>query len=204
MSYSNADTGDKPANPAAIKSNDDIPIGDKVLQLSEFMDKCKFAMMTTRVGSTGQLVSRCMALSAKETGGIDPLFFTNTESGKTDDVASDPSINISFLDVSGQWASISGVAEISTDRALISKHYTPALKAWLGDLGDGTHDGGPNDPRVGAINVKAKTITYSVYEKGIFGRAVEYAKGAATGEVPGYNKIREITESEIEAWRKEH
>jgi len=202
MSYSNADTGDKPANPANIKSKDDLPTGDKVKQLVEFVDANKFGMLTTRIESSGQLVSRCMALGAKESGGIDLVFFTNTESGKTDDIASDPAANVAFLDASGQWASISGTANISTDRDLITKHYTPAIKAWLGDLEDGVHDGGPNDPRVGAIEIKAKSITYSVFQKGLIGRTIEYAKGAATGEVPGFNKIRELTETELSDWRK--
>jgi hypothetical protein len=65
MSFSNADTGDKPANPAAIKSNDDIPLKDKIQQLTSFVDGNKFAMLTTRIASSGQLVSRCMALGGK-------------------------------------------------------------------------------------------------------------------------------------------
>jgi general stress protein 26 len=46
----------------------------------------------------------------------------------------------------GEWVSISGKADLSNDRSLVHKYYSPTLKAWLGDLGDGTHDGGPNDP----------------------------------------------------------
>jgi hypothetical protein len=46
----------------------------------------------------------------------------------------------------GEWVSISGNAELSNDREKVHKYYSPTLKAWLGDLGDGTHDGGPNDP----------------------------------------------------------
>ena len=45
-------------------------------------------MMTTRDASSGKLVSRCMAVAAKESGGIDLLFHTNTESHKTDEIAS--------------------------------------------------------------------------------------------------------------------
>jgi len=201
MSFSNADTGDKSANPATDKSKGDLPLKQKVDDLVAFMDKCKFAMMTTRIGSTGQLTSRCMALSAKESGGIDPLFFTNTESGKTDDIASDPAMNIAFLDSSGQWASISGDAHISTDRELVRKHYSPALKAWLGDLGDGKHDGGPEDPRIGAIEVKSTSITYSLFERTAVGRGMEFAKAVVTGETPGFNRIREMDQAQCEQWR---
>ena len=78
------------------------------------------------------------------------------------------------------------------------KHYSPALKAWIGDLGDGTHDGGPEDPRIAVIEVKAKTVTYAVSDGTFIGRNVEFVKGVVTGEAPKVNKLREISEEEIE------
>jgi hypothetical protein len=65
MSFSNADTGSKPADPYKEKNKDQTSIKEKVEDLSSFADSCKFGMMTTRVGSSGALVSRCMALAAK-------------------------------------------------------------------------------------------------------------------------------------------
>ena len=135
---------------------------------------------------------------AQESGGIDLLFHTNTESGKTDDLASDSAINIAFLNSSGEWASVSGTATVSTDRELVRKYYSPALKAWLGDLGDGTHDGGPEDPRIGIIGVRAQTATYAITGQTVVGRTVEIAKGIVTGESPKVNKLRELSEGELE------
>lgn len=106
--------------------------------------------------------------------------------------------------MSGEWASVSGEASIVTDRALVKKHYNPSLKAWLGDLGDGVHDGGENDPRIGVIRVKANTATYSIVSKNILGRAVEVAQGAVTGKPASVNKLREVSESEIQQWRSSH
>ena len=111
-------------------------------------------------------------------------------------------VNIAFLDATGQWASIAGAAEISTDRELVRKHYSPALKAWLGDLGDGKHDGGPEDPRIGIIRVRSKQITYAVSSKGIIGQTVEFAKGLASGDTPAFMRLKDITESQIEMARK--
>jgi hypothetical protein len=65
MSFSNADTGSKPADPYKAKNLDQPSLKEKVEDLSKFMDSCKFGMMTTRDGKTGALVSRCMALAAK-------------------------------------------------------------------------------------------------------------------------------------------
>jgi len=132
---------------------------------------------------------------------VDFIFHTNTESGKTDDLDSDPKINLGFLNNSGEWASVSGEAKIETDRESVRKYYSPGLKAWLGDLGDGKHDGCPEDPRIGLIRVSAKTAQYAVSRKTAIGGLVEFAKGVATGEAPAVNKLRHLDENEIQQWR---
>lgn len=81
------------------------------------------------------------------------------------------------------------------------KYYSPALKAWLGDLGDKVHDGGPDDPRIGVIRVDTKTATYAVSRKNVVGRLAEVAQGVVTGSAPAVNKLREITEQEVVTWR---
>ncbi|KAL8798352.1 MAG: hypothetical protein Q9200_007791 [Gallowayella weberi] len=187
MSFSNTDTGDKPADPYKAVNKTEPKLKEKVEDLVDFIESCKFGMMTTRIESNGLL----------EGGGVDLLFHTNTESGKTDDLKSDPKINIAFLNPSGEWASVSGEAEIITDRDVVRKYYSPTLKAWLGDLGDGTHDGGPEDPRIAVIKVSAKTATYAITSKTMLGRGVEVAKGTITGSAPSVNKLRELSEDEL-------
>ncbi|KAG8528222.1 uncharacterized protein KY384_007139 [Bacidia gigantensis] len=201
MSYSNTDVGDKPADPYKDKNLQSPDLKTKIEDLVKFTEACKFGMMTTRVGSSGLLTSRCMGVAAREGNGIDLIFHTNTESGKTDDLESDPKINIAFLNATGEWASISGEAAIITDRDVVKKYYSAALKAWLGDLGDGKHDGGPNDPRIGCIKVTAKTATYAINDGTIIGRGIEVVKGAVTGEAPKVNKLREISEQELQQCR---
>jgi len=200
-SYSNTNTGSKPADPYKQKNLQEPELKEKVEDLVAFMEHCKFGMMTTRIASSGLLASRCMALAAKEGGGVDLIFHTNTESGKTDDLESDPKINIAFLNSTGEWASISGEASIVTDRETVRKYYSSALKAWLGDLEDGKHDGGPEDPRIGIIKVVAKTATYAIASGTMLGRGGEIAKGVITGNAPKVNKLREISESELEQYR---
>ncbi|KAF7558401.1 hypothetical protein G7046_g5763 [Stylonectria norvegica] len=199
--FSNADTGDKPSDPYKQANKEELSLQKKVDDLTEFINKSKFGMMTTVDSETGNLVSRCMALAATETRGIDLLFHTNTESGKTDDLVSDAHINVSFLNGSGEWASIAGKATVETDRELVKKHYSPTLKAWLGDLGDGVHDGSASDPRIGVIRVKAVTATYSLVSKNIFSRAAEVAQGAVTGKPASVNSLREITSADVQSWR---
>ena len=106
--------------------------------------------------------------------------------------------NMSFLDpISGAWASISGTAKIVSDADTVQKYYSPQLRAWLGDMGDGVHDGGPNDPRIGVIKVEAKLATHVAAKRGILGRAVETVKGSVKGDVPAINSIRELSMAEL-------
>ena len=137
----------------------------------------------------------------QEGNGVDLMFHANTESGKTDDLASDPKINLAFQNPSGEWASISGEASIETDREKVRKFYSPALKAWLGDLGDGKHDGGPEDPRICVIKINAVTAQYAISNRTAIGGVIEVAKGVVTGEAPSVNKLRYIDESELKQWR---
>jgi len=202
--FSNASTGDKPADPYKEANKDDVPVPEKIEDLNSFITKCKFGMMVTRDSKTGHLISRCMALAAQETGGIDLLFYTNTESGKTDELAADPHVNMSFLNSTGEWASISGTASIITERSLVKQHYSSTLKAWMGDLGDGVHNGGPEDPRIGIIRVKMHTATYAFTSKGAVGRAVEVVQGEITGKPASVNKLREISDAEVQQWRAMH
>lgn len=140
-----------------------------------------------------------MLRSLQENGGVDLIFHTNLFSGKTMDLTVHPQeTNMSFLDqVSGAWASIAGVSRIVADPATVRKYYSPALKAWLGDMGDGVHDGGPNDPRIGVIKLEAKLATHVVSRKGIMGRAVDTVKGVVKGDVPSINGIRELSQEEL-------
>jgi general stress protein 26 len=105
------------------------------------------------------------------------------------------------LTPSGEWASISGHAAIVTDRAVVEKHYSPGLKAWLGDLGDGVHDGSPQDPRIVVIRVEAKTAQYAISRRSVIGGAIELAKGIAKGEAPQVNKLRQLDEEDLQQWR---
>ncbi|KAI0843614.1 pyridoxamine 5'-phosphate oxidase [Hypoxylon sp. FL0890] len=202
MSFSNTSTGDKPSGPYYNKNIDtDATLKEKVETLNKFVSSCKFGMMTTRDPSSGKLVSRCMAVAGTEGGGIDLAFATNTESHKTDELKADKHTNISFYDNSGQWASFAGEVNILTDRDAVKKYYSSTLKAWLGDLGDGVHDGSENDPRIGVLKVKTSSVTYAVTDKSVVSRVAEVAKGTITGEVAGVNKLREISEDEVRQWR---
>ena len=61
--FSNADVGDKPADPYKAKNIDEPSVEEKINDLVSFITGCKFGMMTTRIASSGLLTSRCMAVA---------------------------------------------------------------------------------------------------------------------------------------------
>jgi general stress protein 26 len=239
MSYSNADTRSKPADPYKEKIPKKLSLKDKVEDLVAFADKCKFCMMTTRMSRSRLLVSRCIALAAKVCATIHPrisihpawplsncqdifirleyclnsriLTFSETigrqwhrlalprqlRVRQTDNLTSDPDIRLLFLTPSGELVSISGKTLVETDCDIVKKFYSPALKAWIGDLGDGKHDGGPDDPRICVIRVKAITTQYAIGKISVVGVFVELAKEVTTGEAPNVNCLRQLSEKEL-------
>ena len=110
-------------------------------------------------------------------------------------------MNLSFVNAVGEWASVAGSASVVEDRQLVARHYTPTLRAWLGDLGDGEHDGSAADPRLGMIRVRMETATCSLSGKGVFGTVKDVVAGAVHGRVASVVKLREISKEEIETWR---
>ena len=71
MSFSNTDTGNKPADPYKAKNIDEPQLKEKIEDLVSFIEACKFGMMTTRIADSGLLVSRCMALAGKVSTAVD-------------------------------------------------------------------------------------------------------------------------------------
>ena len=65
MSFSNTDTGSKPADPYKETNYSQADLKTKIEDLITFIETNKFGMMTTRIASSGLLTSRCMALAAK-------------------------------------------------------------------------------------------------------------------------------------------
>lgn len=103
-----------------------------------------------------QPVGRAMAVAQRS--GPDFLFLANAHSRKFDDIEKNKVTNIYFHDSTTQdWISVTGETKTSSnDDPRIKEVWTEGTKAWFGDLGDGTHDGGPGDPRMKLIEVQAK------------------------------------------------
>lgn len=97
-----------------------------------------------------------------------------------------------------EWISVSGTAEIVSDRNKIRELYTPDLKPWFADLKDGTHDGGPDDPRISLIFVTAHTVHYSLKDVSAPMQIWNIARGIMYGEPPKVSAQREVDAEELQ------
>ncbi|KAI9495463.1 hypothetical protein BDB00DRAFT_813450 [Zychaea mexicana] len=128
----------------------------------------------------------------------DLWFFVNATSPKIKDIEANPNVNLAFHKQStSEWISVSGKAEIVHDRSKIKQLYSVDLKPWFGDLHDGTHDGGPDDPRIALIFVTAESVHYSLKDTAAPLQIWRITKGMITGEAPKVSAERSLEEDEL-------
>ncbi|KAF2466594.1 blue light-inducible protein Bli-3 [Lindgomyces ingoldianus] len=189
-------------DPSVGKQYDTETSKDK--QIKEFfdlVDSKKIGLLNTYRNGIGP-VGRSMAVAKRV--GPDFLFLANSHSRKFSDLSQNPECQFTFQDSKTQdWASITGVATtVSNSDPRIKELWSNGVKAWFGDLGDGKHDGGPEDPRMTLIEVKAKYVSYWLHQVGALGFAKEVGVAAMTGKVAVTGVLRELREGDLQAARK--
>jgi general stress protein 26 len=159
-------------------------------ELWKLVEGIETAMMTTH-RPDGMLVSRPMA-TQKRAAGADFWFVTAQGFEKLNELAGDPRVNLAYYrDRTREWVSISGVAEISHDRAKIRELHAPDWRAWFPDEG-GKSDGGPDDPRMVLIGVHARSAQYLAVDKPQPILLFEFVKGMVTGRTPDWGKVKRV------------
>ena len=176
----------------------DSASSDKKLdELYELIEGIEIAMLTT-VEADGSLTSRPMA-TQKRREGVDLWFMTSLETHKTDVLRRHPQVNVAYFNYkSREWVSVSGIATLTSDRALIHEVYQKDWKAWLGDEG-GERDGGPDDPRILLIEVEAREATYMKSNTPRVIALFKVMKALATGERIELGDVRHVDAPEFES-----
>lgn len=136
--------------------------------------------------------------------GPDFLFLANNHSQKFSDLESNKEVQLVFQDSKNQdWVSVTGTATTTSNSdPRIKDVWSKGASAWFGDLGDGKHDGSPNDPRMTLIEVKAKYVSYWLHQVGALGFAKEVVGAAITGAVANTGVTRELKEADLEKARQ--
>jgi len=192
---------DSQTDPSVAKQYDhDTPKSEQIDDLYKIVDKLGVCMLSTTRQGLGS-VSRAMAISKRN--GPDFLFIANKHSKKFGDLEHDKTVELVFQNSSTwDWVSVSGTATtVSTEDPRIKEIYNPGLSAWFGDLGDGVHNGKPEDPRMALIEVQPKYISYWKHTVSTLGFVKEVGLGALTGQVANTGLQRELTEEDIKQMR---
>lgn len=147
----------------------------------ELMKKIGFVMLVTRDGE--KLRARPMsAYLLREENAI--YFLTDARRHKDDEIAHNPSVNLSFADASSQkYVSLTGNAVVSNDRAKIAELFSTPAKAWWDSA---------EDPNIRVLKVTPDDAEFWDSP----GTIISYAKMAAaavTGTRPDIGENRKLS-----------
>lgn len=110
------------------KKDDDLP-EEPAAKFRALVERIQVAMVTT-VETDGSLRARPMAamLLPEDPGHV--YFLTGLSSHKTEEVARDPRVNLTFAS-GGDYVSVSGTADLTRDKALIGRLWSEAHRSWF-------------------------------------------------------------------------
>jgi general stress protein 26 len=139
-------------------------------KLAKLINGIHVAMLTT-VDASGELRSRPMGSQGLDENGK-LTFFTRRDAEVVDEATSRP-VNVSFADVGkNSYVSVSGHAELDTNRETIRSLWKPEYKAWFPD--------GVEDPNIALLRVTLGSAEYWDTPGGPLTLIAEFAK-AVTG-----------------------
>jgi general stress protein 26 len=146
----------------------------------ELMKKIGFAMLVTQDG--GKLRARPMAAYVeRDESAI--YFLTDARRHKDEEIARNPSVNVSFADAGTQkYVSVSGTAAVSNDRAKIKDLFSTPAKAWWNSA---------EDPNIRVLKITPEDAEFWDSP----GSVVSYVKMAAaavTGSRPDLGDNRKV------------
>jgi general stress protein 26 len=121
-------------------------------KLKEMIKDIDFCMLST-IDENGSVHSRPMSLNSQVDDEANLWFFTSSNSLKASEIESSPQVNASFSNPEeSQYVSLSGTAELVTDRAKIKELWKPILKAWFPD--------GPEQSDLALLKVRVEKAEY--------------------------------------------
>ena len=188
-------------DPTVAKQYDrETPSHEQFNDLYAIIDDKKIGILNTYRNGIGP-VGRSMAVAKRI--GPDFLFLANAHSNKFSDLNDNKEVQLTFQDSKTQdWVSVSGTATTTSNTdTRIKEVYSKGVSAWFGDLGDGVHNGTPEDPRMSLIEVKSKYISYWKHTVSSLGFMKEVGVATLTGSVANTGVLRELNAQDIEKAR---
>jgi len=141
-------------------------------KLWDMIKPLKYGMLTTI--DQGRLRSRPMALTQSQFSGS-IYFFTKDDTHKVEEINKEHHVGISFSSPGDHtYVSLSGDANLTNDRSLIEKFWSPALNAYFPE--------GKEDPHLALMKIDIKECEFWDSDRGTMSKLFEMAKAMSKGE----------------------
>lgn len=143
-----------------------------ITKLNELIKDIRVAMLTTL--DSDHLRARPMATQRSEFDGT-LWFMTSTRTHKIEEIRADNRVNVSYSEPDdNKYVSVSGRAEVVTDRAKIEEFWNPAYKAWFPE--------GLDDPTICLMKVDVEQAEYWDSSSSAVVHLFGFVKALATGK----------------------
>jgi general stress protein 26 len=151
-------------------------------KLREMIKEIDFCMLVT-VDENNDLHSRPMSLNSEVDQEGNLWFFTSASSHKVTEVNRTPKCNVSFANPDDhRYVSITGTADLVTDKAKIKQLWKPELKIWFPK--------GTDDPDLALLRIAIEKAEYWDSPSSTVASVVSFVSAFIKGESPdmGENK----------------
>ena len=143
-------------------------------KLKEMIKDIDFCMLST-IDENGYIHSRPMSLNSEVDEETNLWFFTSSKSLKADEIERSPQVNASFSNPEeSQYVSLSGTAELVTDRNKIKELWKPILKAWFPD--------GPDQADLALLKVRVEKGEYWDSPSSTMAQVFSFVSAIVTGK----------------------
>jgi len=153
-------------------------------KLREMIKEIDFCMLTT-VDENNDLHSRPMSLNSEVDEAGNLWFFTSTNSLKVSELNRTPKCNASFAKPDdNRYVSITGTAELVTDKNKIKELWKPALKVWFPE--------GPDQPDVALLRLGIEKAEYWDSPGGTVAQVISFVSALIKGESADWGENKKL------------
>lgn len=153
-------------------------------KLREMIKDIDFCMLTT-VDENSDLHSRPMSLNSDVDQEGNLWFFTNKSSHKVSEINRTPKCNVSFADPDdSRYVSITGTAELVTDKQKIEELWKPVLKAWFPE--------GPEGPDIALLKVAIEKAEYWDSPSSKVAQVIGFVSAIVTGKQADWGENKKL------------
>ena len=153
-------------------------------KLREMIKDIDFCMLTT-VDENNDLHSRPMSLNSEVDQQGNLWFFTSASSHKVAELNRTPKCNVSFAKPDdNRYVSISGAAELVTDKRKIEELWKPELKAWFPK--------GTDEPDLALLRVGIEKAEYWDSPGGTVAQVFHFVSALITGKSADWGENKKI------------